>query len=168
MSLVAAVAGSALAALFEVTLWPYVNVGGAHPHLVFVIAIVWATVGTLDGALAWGFAGGLILDVLAPRPLGTTALVLLVCVAAAAAIARAFAQVRSRLAAPVLATVPLSLLYSFGVALTVAAVDRTALATGFVTTLLPGAVFDGVLVVVIAPLILAIRARQEEPERVGW
>lgn len=168
MTLIIAVAGAVLAALFEITLWPYVEVGGAHPHLVLVIALVWATFASLEGGLAWGFTGGLMLDVLAPRPLGTTALVLLAVVGCAAAASRALGEVRLRLATPIVFAVPLSIVYSIGIALIVAAVDRSTLPPDPIPALLPGALFDTVLVAALVPIALAIRSRQAEQERVGW
>ncbi len=168
MTLVVAAAGAAVAALFEITLWLYVDVGGAHPHLVFVIALVWATIASLEGSLAWGFTGGLMLDVLAPRPLGATTLMLLLVVGIAAGTARAFAQVRMRPLAPIVLAAPLSIVYSLGIALIVAAVDRGSAPANAVPALVPGAIFDAFLVAAIVLVALAIRSRRAAPERVGW
>jgi rod shape-determining protein MreD len=168
MTLIVAAAGAAVAALFEITLWPYVDVGGAHPHLVFVIAVVWAAIASLEASLAWGFTGGLMLDVLAPRPLGATALVLLLVVGVVAGTSRAFAQVRLRAVAPIVIAAPLSIVYSLGVGLIIAGVDRASAPSNPVPALIPGAVFDAVLVAAIVPIALAIRSRQAAQERVGW
>jgi rod shape-determining protein MreD len=168
MTLIVAAAGAAVAALFEITLWQYVDAGGAHPHLVFVLAVVWAAVASLEASLTWGFIGGLMLDVLAPRPLGATALMLLLVVGAAAATARAFAQVRLRAFAPIVMAAPLSVVYSLGLGLIVAGADRSSAPTNPLPTLVPGALFDAVLVAAIAPVALAIRTRRAGQERVGW
>jgi rod shape-determining protein MreD len=163
-----AAAGAVVAALLEATLSPFIDIAGARPHLVFVVAIAWSTIGSIEGSLAWGFTGGLMLDVLAPRPLGTTALVLVLVVGVAALAARGLAPFRLRLATPVILAVPLSIANSLGVALVVAAVGEAAVPSNALSLLLPGAVFDTVLVALLMPIALAIRARQAEPDRVGW
>jgi rod shape-determining protein MreD len=168
MTVLIAAAGAAVAALFEATLSPFVDVAGARPHLVFVVALTWSAIGSIEGSLAWGFTGGLMLDVLTPRPLGTTALVLVLVVGAGALAARALASVRLRVATPLILAVPLSVGYSLGVALVVAAVGEAAVPSNALPLLLPGAVFDMVLIALIVPIALAGRARQAEPERVGW
>jgi rod shape-determining protein MreD len=168
VTVIIAVAGAAVAALFEITLWPYVNVARGHPHLVFDVALILATVGSAEAALAWGFAGGLVLDVLAPRPLGATVLVLLLVVGGAVVASRAVAPLRLRLAVPVIAAIPLSILYSLGVAVVVAAVGGGAVPTDAISALAPGAVFDAVVVGAFVPFALLARAHQPDQERVGW
>ncbi|HET7026805.1 MAG TPA: rod shape-determining protein MreD [Candidatus Limnocylindrales bacterium] len=168
MTPILAASGAAAVALLEVTLWPFVDVRGVHPHLVFVFAVAWAVAGSLDGAIAWGFTGGLMLDVLAPRPLGATALALLLVVAASAAVGRGFAQVHLRGIAPLVATFPLSVLYSFAVVLVASSADRAVLSTAGLTALLPGAVVDTVISVIVAALVLLVGRRREEQERIGW
>ncbi len=66
-----------VAALMQVTWAPAVSVHGAFPNLVLVIvtAITW-TRGQRAG-LIWACAGGLLLDLTAPGPLGPHALALL-------------------------------------------------------------------------------------------
>jgi rod shape-determining protein MreD len=66
-----------VAALMQVTLAPAVSVYGAFPNVVLVIvtAITW-TRGQRAG-LIWACAGGLLLDLTAPGPLGPHALALL-------------------------------------------------------------------------------------------
>jgi rod shape-determining protein MreD len=168
ITLTLAAAGAVVAALLEVTLWPYLEVGGGHPHLVLIGAIVWATVASIDGALAWGFAGGLMLDVLGPRPLGASALALLVSIGIAAVAARALAGMRLTYVGPLVVALPLSLLYSLVVALIVAGAEQRTLPSGAVPSLVPGALLDLVLAVVIGAFAIAGLRRREETERVGW
>jgi rod shape-determining protein MreD len=168
MTLIVAAAGAAVAALVEITLWLYVDVGGAHPHLVFVVAVVWAAVASLEASLAWGFTGGLMLDVLAPRPLGATALMLLLIAGVAAGTARGFAQMRLRALAPIVIAGPLSVVYSLGLGLIVAGADGGSAPANPIPALVPGAVFDAVLVAAIVPIALAIRSHRAAQERVGW
>lgn len=65
------------AALLETTVGPHVAVGGGGPHLVLVLGVVWTVAAGVESGLAWAFAGGLALDVLAQRPLGSSAFALL-------------------------------------------------------------------------------------------
>ena len=79
MTLLLAAVGATVMALLELTVGPYLRFGTAQPHLVLVIGIV-VTVGIgLEAGLVWAFLGGLVVDVLAQRPLGSTAFTLLLC-----------------------------------------------------------------------------------------
>ena len=55
--LVAAI-GAALAALLELTLAPYIDVGGAHPHLVLLVAVIAVFATVLYLRLTGGGDGG--------------------------------------------------------------------------------------------------------------
>ncbi len=168
MYLTLAAAGAAAVALLEVTLWPYLGGAGAHLHPVFAGTVLLAGVATIETALVWAFAGGLMLDVLSPRPLGTTVLVLLLAAGIAAASARALAQVRVSGLAPIVVAFPLSLACSLGIAFILAAVTGVAPPKDAVPGLVPGAIADTALVGVVVALTLARRSRREEPEHVGW
>ena len=82
MTLLLAAVGATVAALFELTVGPYLRVGTAQPHLVLVLGIVVTVAVGLEAGLVWAFVGGLALDVLAQRPLGSTSFALLLCVGA--------------------------------------------------------------------------------------
>jgi rod shape-determining protein MreD len=66
-----------LAALVQVTWAPGLSVFGAFPNLVLVIVTVITWTRGLRAALVWACAGGLLLDLTAPGPLGPHALALL-------------------------------------------------------------------------------------------
>src|SRR4029079_2614715 len=78
MTLLVAAIAATVTAIIESTITPYLRVGDAQPHLVFVMAVVWTVAVGLDSGLVWAFVGGLALDTLDRRPLGTTAFALLV------------------------------------------------------------------------------------------
>ena len=103
MTLLLAAVGATLTALLELSVGPYLRVGTAQPHLVLVVGIVVTVALGLEAGLVWAFVGGLVLDVLAQRPLGSTSFALLLCVGATALLARSF--VRFRLLVPILAAV---------------------------------------------------------------
>ena len=80
MTLLLAAVGAVVTALIELTVTPYLRIGSAHPHPVLVLAVIVTIAIGLEAGLVWAFVGGLALDVLAQRPLGSTAFALLLCV----------------------------------------------------------------------------------------
>ena len=98
MTLLLAAVGATVTALLELTVGPYLKVGTAEPHLVLVLGIIVTVAIGLEAGLVWAFVGGLVIDVLAQRPLGSTSFALLICVGATSVLAGLFA--RFRLARP--------------------------------------------------------------------
>jgi rod shape-determining protein MreD len=165
-TLTLAAVGAVVAAVLELSLWPYLAIGEAHPHITFVYVVVLAVVLGLEASLAAAFVGGLAVDLLAPRPLGSTAFALLLAAGAAVLLARLLVQVKY--VAPVLIVFVLS----FGYSILVAALYR-ALGGGIdiadpLRALLPGAIYDAVLAAVVGPVAVALRVRRLDQERVDW
>src|SRR6476661_6128067 len=102
MTLLLAAVGATVTALLELTVGPYLRFGIAQPHLVLVVGIVVTVAIGLEAGLVWAFVGGLVLDVLAQRPLGSTAFALLLCMGATAVLARLLARFRPIV--PIIAT----------------------------------------------------------------
>ena len=94
MRLTLAAAGAVIAALLQLTIVPYIRIGDAQPELVLVFAVVATTAGTVEAGLISAFIGGLMIDALAPRPLGMTAFMLVLSVGVTAVLARVFDRVR--------------------------------------------------------------------------
>ena len=166
MSLIVAAVGATVAALVELTVVPYLGIGDAHPHLVLVLGIVWTVAAGFESGLSWAFAGGLVLDFLAQRPVGSTAFALLVTIAGAGVLGGLLSRVRP------LAPIPLVFVFSL-VNSTIVFVLFSALGPplpprDLIATLMPGAVYDTVLAAVIGPLAVAIHDRATEQERVDW
>jgi rod shape-determining protein MreD len=166
MSLLLAAVGATAAALVELTVVPYLRVEDAYPHVVLVLGVIWTIASGIEGGLVWAFVGGLVLDVLAQRPVGSTAFALLVCVAGAAVLASVLSRLRP--IAPVLAVPPLSLAYSMILFVLLGALNTPAPVADPVGVLLPGVVYDFVAAVAIGPLAIAIHDRTIEPDRVDW
>jgi len=166
MRLVLAAIGAIAAAVLELSLVPYVSIGTAHPHPVLVLTVIWTIVAGLEPGLVCAFLGGLLLDFLAPRPLGSSVFALLITAGGAAALARSLVRVRP--ITPVVAVPMLSLVYSL-VLVGVLGLLGTALAVPDpVGPLLPGVVYDGVLGLLVGPLAVSIRDRRVAEERVDW
>ena len=166
MTLLLAAVGSTVMALMELTVGPYLRFGLAEPHLVLVVGIVVTVAIGLEAGLVWAFVGGLVLDVLAQRPLGSTAFALLLCTGATAALGRLLDRLRPIV--PILATVLLSLTYSMILYLAFTSLASPIPVADPVGILLPGAVYDAVLAALIGPLVISIHDRRTETERMDW
>jgi rod shape-determining protein MreD len=160
--LIAAVAAVAAALLELAVVHPYLAIGGAAPHPVLVFGIVWAIAVGFEEGLTWAFIGGLALDVLAQRPLGSTAFALLVCLGAATVLAGLLP--RARIAVPILAAFLLSFVYSMTIHAAYVALQGPLLLEDPLGTLLPSAVYDAVLAAVAGPLAVALIVRRREAE----
>jgi rod shape-determining protein MreD len=166
MSLLFAAIGATVIALVEVTLAPYVKVGGIAPHPVLVGAVVWTIAAGIDRGIAWAFVGGIVLDSLLGRPLGVSAFALLAAVGGAALIAKPFP--RLRLVAPVVAVPILSLLNSMLILALTSAATPGGTILDPVGLLLPGTIYDAVLGMFIGPLAVMLHDRRVAAERVDW
>lgn len=166
MTLLLAAVGAMATALLELSVGPYLRVASSQPHLVLVLGVTVTIAIGLEAGLAWGFIGGLVLDVLAQRPLGSSPFALLLCVGGASVLARLLSRLRA--AVPILATFLLSLLYSMTLFVAFNALRATVPVADPVAATLPGAVYDAVLAALIGPLAVSIHDRRAEVERVDW
>ena len=166
MTLLLAAVGATVTALLELTVGRYLRIGTAEPHLVLVVGIVVTVAIGLEAGLVWAFVGGLVLDVLVQRPLGSTAFALLLCVGATAVLGRLLIHLRP--VVPIVATLLLSLLYSMILLLAFNALRHPIPVVDPVSVLLPGVVYDAVLAALIGPLVISIHDRRAETERVDW
>jgi rod shape-determining protein MreD len=166
MTLLVAAIAATVAAMFESTITQYLRVGdGAQPHLVFVLAVIWTVAAGLDSGLVWAFVGGIALDTLAQRPLGTTAFALLIVVGATSAIARPLARLRPIVA--IIATALLSLVYSMTLVLLFSVLRPPAALTDPLRIVLPSVAYDVLVAAILGPLIVSIRDRFADEERVA-
>jgi rod shape-determining protein MreD len=166
MTLLVAAIAATVTAIFELTITPYLRVGDAQPHVVFVFAVIWTVAAGLDSGLAWAFVGGVALDVLAERPLGVSSFALLITVGTTALLARALVRIRPLIA--VLAAAPLSLVYSMTLIALFGILRPPFPVADPVGLLVPGAVYDVVLAAALGPLAVALHDRYTEEERVDW
>jgi len=153
-------------ALLELTVGPYVRIADAQPHPVLVLGVIVTIAVGLESGLVWAFVGGLVLDVLAQRPLGSTAFALLLCVGGASIISRSLSRLRPIV--PIGAVVVLSLGYSMILYAAFNALGIRITASDPLGLILPSALYDAALAAAIGPLAIAIHDRRLEQERVDW
>lgn len=166
MRLIVAAIGATAAGLLELTVVPYMRVGEAQPHPVLVFGVVWVLIAGFESGLVWAFVGGLVLDILAARPLGTSALALLVALGGASAAGHLLARVRPL--APVPLTFAFSLVYSSIVFVLLSALATPLPIEALASALLPGAFYDTILAAIVGPLAVSIHDRSIDQDRADW
>lgn len=163
MTLLVAAIAATVAAIFESTITSYLRVGDAQPHLVFVLAVIWTVAAGLDSGLVWAFVGGIVLDTLAQRPLGSTAFALLIAVGATGFLARTLARIRPMVA--IIATALLSLVYSMTLVVLFSVLRPTAALADPLRIVAPSVLYDVIVAILLGPLIVSIRDHFMDEER---
>jgi len=166
MSLLLAAIGATVTALVEATLGQFLTVGDATPHPVLVGGVIWTIAAGIDRGITWAFVGGLVLDSLLARPLGTTPVALLLAVGGAALINQPLP--RLRLVAPIVAVPILSFGYSMLILGIQSALQPEIQVRDASRLFLPGALYDAVLAMVLGPLAVTLHDRRMTAERVDW
>ena len=166
MRLTLAAVGAVIAALLQLTIVPYLRIGNAQPELVLVFAVVATTAGSVEAGLISAFIGGLMIDALAPRPLGLTAFVLVLSVGVTAVLGRVLDRLRYLV--PVIAVFITSLLGSALYVVLFGALREPITITDPIQAVLPTALYSTAVAAVVGPVAVAIRQRGTERERVAW
>lgn len=166
MSLTLAAVGAVVAALLNLTIGPLIRIGGAQPDFVLTAAILWTVLVGIDGGLVWAFVGGLLLDLLAPRPLGSTAFTLLICVGGAAVLARLTSQFRY--AAPIVGVLLFSVVNALLFLVVYGALRGPIPAPDPLGSVVPAAIYDAVIAAIVGPIAVAAMARRQDRERLDW
>ncbi len=165
MTLLVAAIAATVAALLETTITQYLRVGDAQPHLVFVLAVVCTVAAGLDTGLVWAFVGGIALDTLGPRPLGTTAFALLITVGATSLLTRSLIRIRPIVA--IIATALLSLVYSMTLVFLFSVLRPPTALSDPLRLLVPSVLYDVLVAVILGPLLVSIHDRVVDEERVA-
>ncbi len=166
MKFTIAAALAVVTALVEFTVVPYLRIGDAVPHPILVFGVIAAIVGGLEVGLTWAFVGGLALDIVTQRPLGSTSFSLLIAVGAGYLVGSFLGRIR--ILAPIGATAVASPLYSMLILVTTAALTTAPITSAALGTILPSTVYDVILAAAFGPLAVAIAARRRDVERVAW
>lgn len=165
MSFLLAAIGATVTALLETTLAPHFTVGNANLHPVLVVGVIWTIAAGFERGLVWAFVGGLVLDILLGRPLGASAFALLIAVGGAAAIAQPFPRLRTL--TPIVAVPILSLVNSVLIFVLVSG-GPTPGSVNPIGLFIPGALYDGLLGVILGPLAVSMHDRRAVVERLEW
>ncbi len=166
MQLTIAAALAVVAALSEFTVIPYLQFGNAVLQPVLVFGVVWAVIGRLEAGLVWAFVGGLALDILGQRPLGSSAFSLLLAIGVGTLFGAALRRVR--ILAPVVATLVASLLYSVILLTVTSLLTAAPLSDAATASVVPSAIYGAVLAAIVGPLAVTIALRRRDAERTEW
>lgn len=166
MHYIIAAAIAVVAALAEFTVVPYLKIGDATLDVTLVIGVIWAIAGGLEVGMVFAFVGGIALDILGQRPLGSTAFALLIAVGIASLIGGALARVR--IVAPVIATAVASPVYQLLLLFATTVLTTAPFSESALSTVLPSTVYDVVVAAILGPLVMAVVLRRQAQERMDW
>jgi rod shape-determining protein MreD len=166
MTLLLAAVGAVVTALLELTVGPYLRIGDAQPNLVLVFGVVVTIAVGLEAGLVWAFVGGLALDVITQRPLGSSSFALLLAVGGASVLARSLARLRPIV--PIAAVFVLSIGYSMILFFVFGALGTPLPVEDPLKAVLPSAIYDAILAAIVGPLAIAVHDRRMDQERVDW
>lgn len=155
------------AAVLQVTLASRLELFGAFPNFVLLVVVGWTLVRGAASGIRWAIAGGLLLDLLAPGPLGVHALALV-----AAAYGTGFLK-RSLEPDPILlpsasgalATVAYNLVL---VAASQALGNPVAFLPVLQAWVAPSAIYDAALVPFLLLLLRRVDAATPQPVAIEW
>lgn len=166
MSLTLAAVGAIVMALLQSTIVPYVQIAGAKPDLLLIYAVVVTIIVGIDHGLTAAFVGGLTIDALAARPLGSSAFVLLLAVGGALLIGRSLAHARalSAVAAVVVCSVlaPIVSLVIYG------ALRSPVPVSDPLAAIVPDLVYSTGIAACAAIVGTRLHRRYFERERIDW
>jgi rod shape-determining protein MreD len=160
-----AAVGAGIAALLELTIASRYQIAGAQLQLSLVLAVTVTLVYGFQDGMTWAFVGGLFLDILAMRPLGSSVFELLIMVALAT-LAEPLV-LRSRYLGCVVAVAVLTPAFLLVSDVTIGLLSPPAPPIQL-TTLVAAAAANGMLAALAAPLVIGIKRRAEQRERVLW
>ena len=166
MSLTLAAVGAVVAAVLQLTIVPYLGIAGAYPDLLLVVAVIATFAWSTEAGMTLAFVGGLMIDLLAPRPIGLTAFTLLLSTGMAAVIGRVVQ--RGRVLIPIVLIFGLSFVTDLTFLGLFTALQGKLAVADPVQLILPGAIYSTAIAVVLSPAAMAINKRFTERERVAW
>jgi rod shape-determining protein MreD len=155
------------AAVLQVTLAPRLELFGAFPNFVLLVVVGWTLVRGAGAGIRWAIAGGLLLDLLAPGPLGVHALALAVAAYGTGFLKRAFEPDPFLLpsASGALATVAYNLVL---VAVSQALGNSVAFLPVLQAWVAPSALYDAMLLPLLLVVLRRVESATPEPVAIGW
>jgi rod shape-determining protein MreD len=155
------------AAVLQVTFAPRLDILGAFPNFVLLAVVGWTLVRGSGSGIRWAIGGGLLLDLLAPGPLGVHALPLSVAAYGTGFLKRSFEPdpVLLPAAAGALATVAYNLVL---VVLTGLLGSSVAFLPAMAAWVAPSAVYDAALLPLSLVLLRRLDRAAPEPVAIEW
>jgi rod shape-determining protein MreD len=166
MSLTLAAVGAVVAAILQLTIVPYLGIAGAYPDLLLILAVIATFAWSTEAGMTLAFVGGLMIDLLAPRPIGLTAFTLLLSTGIAAILGRVIQ--RGRVLTPIALIFALSFVTDLTFLTVFAALRGKLEVADPIQLILPGAIYSTAIAVVLSPLATVLNKRFAERERVAW
>jgi rod shape-determining protein MreD len=165
MSPAFAAVGAGIAALLESTIASRYQIAGAQLQIVLILGIAITLVYGFEEGLVWAFVGGLFLDLLAMRPLGSTVFELLIVMALTDLAVPLLSRSRypGAVGAALLLT-PVFLLISN----VVTGLLRPPAPSIHLTSLAAAALANAAVAALAAPLVIGLKRRAEQRERIVW
>ena len=160
-----AAVGAGVAALLELTIASRFQIAGAQLEISFVFAVIVTLVYGFEEGMAWAFVGGLALDFIALRPLGSSVFELLA-VVALATVGEPLLS-RSRYPGCVIAVLVLTPIFLVISDVTTGLL-RPPAPPMQLTNLIVAALANAIVAAVAAPLVIGIKRRAEQRQRVLW
>jgi cell shape-determining protein MreD len=160
-----AAVGAGLAALLESTIASRYHIVGAQLQISLVFAVAVTLVYGFEEGMAWAFVGGLCLDFFALRPLGSSVFELLLAVALTA-LAEPLLS-RSRYPGCVIAVLVLTPFFLL-ISDVTSGLLRPPAPPLLLTNLIAAALANAIVAAVLAPLVIGIKRRAEQRQRVLW
>jgi cell shape-determining protein MreD len=160
-----AAVGAGVAALLESTVASRYQIVGAQLQISLVFAVIVTIIYGFEEGMAWAFVGGLCIDFFAMRPLGSSVFELLVAVALVT-LAEPLLS-RSRFVGCIVAVVVVTPIFLVLSDVTTGLL-RTSVPPLQLTSLIGGAAANAIVAAVVAPLVIGLRRRAENRERVLW
>jgi rod shape-determining protein MreD len=160
-----AAVGAGIAALLEATTASRYQLAGSQLQILLVFAVAVTVVFGFEEGMSWAFVGGLMADFLTLRPLGSTVFELLVVVG----VTDLSVPLLSRARYPgcigaVFVLTPIYLVVSD----MVSALLQPPAPTLHLDSLVIAALVNSVVAALAAPLVIGLRRRAEQRERVLW
>jgi rod shape-determining protein MreD len=160
-----AAVGAGIAALLQATIASRYQIAGAPLQISLLLAVAVTLIYGFEDGMAWAFVGGLCLDFLTMRPLGSSVFELLIAVALTT-IAEPLLS-RSRYPGCVLAVLILTPIFLVISDVTTGLLRPPAPPLQF-SHLIIAAVANAIATAVLAPLVIGLKRRSEHRERVLW
>jgi rod shape-determining protein MreD len=160
-----AAVGAGVAALLESTIVSRYQIVGAQLQMSLVFVIAATIIFGFEEGIAWAFVGGLCLDFFAMRPLGSSVFVLLVAVALVMVSEPLLS--RSRYAGCVIATLFVTPIFLIVSDITTGLL-RSSAPPLHLTGLVAAGLANAGLAAVLSLLLIGIKRRAENRERVLW